>query len=210
PYSFLLDNRGKRGIAVDLKTQDGRAILEALVTRADVFLTNYRPPALARLRLRYEDLAQAHPRLVYASATGFGETGPEADKPAYDNVVYWARSGIEGTMFPVDGWLGPIPAGSGDHPSGTALFGAVMLALFTRERTGRGLRVTTSLLANGLWANATIVQAQLSGATFHPKRRREESESFGTVYYWTRDGRVLKVALVNPARDWPRFCAAVG
>ena len=210
PYSFLVDNRGKRGIAVDLKTAEGRAVLDRLLARADVFMTNYRPAALARLRLRYEDLAPAHPRLVYASASGFGDTGPEADKPAYDTVVYWSRSGIEGTMFPVDGWLGPIPAGAGDHPSGTALFGAVMLALFTRERTGRGTRVSTSLLANGVWANATTLQAQLSGAVFHGKRRREEAESFGAVYYRTRDRRVLKFALVNPEKDWPRFCRAVG
>jgi crotonobetainyl-CoA:carnitine CoA-transferase CaiB-like acyl-CoA transferase len=210
PYAFLVDNRGKRAIAVDLKNPDGRAVLDRLLARADVFMTNFRPSALARLRLRHEDLADAHPRLVYATATGFGDTGAEADKPAYDTVVYWSRSGIEGTMFPVDGWLGPIPAGAGDHPSGTALFGAVMLALFARERTGRGTRVTTSLLANGVWANATTLQAQLTGAVFHGKRRREDSETFAAVYYRTRDGRVLKLALVNPAKDWPAFCRAVG
>lgn len=209
PYPFLVDNRSKKGLAVDLKTAEGRAILDRLVARADVFMTNYRPPALARLRLRYEDLAPANARLVYARASGFGDSGPEAGKPAYDTVVYWSRSGLESTLFPLDDWLGPIPAGAGDHPSGTALFGAVMLALFARERTGRGLRVTTSLLANGLWANATTLQAELCGATFHGKRRRAESESFGAVYYKTRDARVLKLALVNPERDWRRFCAAV-
>ncbi len=190
-YSFFLDNRSKKGIAVDLKTADGRAILDRLVMRADVFLTNYRAAALARLRLRYEDLARRNDRLVYASATGFGDSGPEAGKPAYDTVVYWSRSGIESTMFPLDDWLGPIPAGAGDHPSATALFGAVTLALFARERTGRGLHVTTSLLANGLWANATTLQAQLCGATFRGKRRRTETDSFGAVYYRTRDRRVL-------------------
>lgn len=209
PYSFLVDNRSKRAIAVDLKTQEGRAILDRLLAAADVFMTNYRPLALARLRLRYEDLAPEHPRLIYATGSGFGDTGPEADKPAYDTVVYWSRSGIEGALLPVDGWLAPIPAGSGDHPSATALFGAVMLALFDRARTGRGIRVSTSLLANGLWANATTLQAQLCGATFHPKRRREDSPSPGSVYYRTRDGRVLKLALVNPPKDWPSFLRAL-
>ncbi len=209
-YSFLVDNRSKKGIAVDLKTREGRAILDRLVARADVFMTNYRPRALARLRLRYEDLEKSNARLVYASASGFGDAGPEAGKPAYDTVVYWTRSGIEGTMFPLDDWLGPIPAGAGDHPSGTALFGAVMLALFARERTGRGMRVTTSLLANGLWANATTLQAQLCGATFHGKKRRTETENFGAVYYRTHDRRVLKLAFVNPVRDWLNFCRAVG
>jgi crotonobetainyl-CoA:carnitine CoA-transferase CaiB-like acyl-CoA transferase len=210
PYSYLVDNRSKRGVAIDLKALAGRTVLDRLLSRADVFMTNYRPQALARLGLRWEDLEASYPRLVYASASGFGEAGPEADKPAYDTVVYWSRSGLEGTLFPLDDWLGPIPAGSGDHPSGTALFGAVMLALFARERTGRGLRVSTSLLANGLWANATTLQAQLCHATFYPKQRRGESESFGGVYYRTRDRRVLKLALVSPERDWPRFCLAVG
>jgi crotonobetainyl-CoA:carnitine CoA-transferase CaiB-like acyl-CoA transferase len=209
-YSFLVDNRSKRAIAADLKTPAGREILDRLLARADVFMTNYRPAALARLGLTWDDLAPSRPRLVYASASGFGDTGPEAGKPAYDTVVYWSRSGLESTMFPLDAWLGPIPAGAGDHPSATALFGAIMLGLFARERTGRGLRVTTSLLANGLWANATTIQAQLCGATFHGKRRREEALSFAAVYYRTRDGRVLKLAFVNPAREWPRFCHAIG
>jgi crotonobetainyl-CoA:carnitine CoA-transferase CaiB-like acyl-CoA transferase len=210
PYAFLVDNRSKKGIVVNLKDPEGLAVLHRLLATADVFMTNYRPAALARLRLRYEDLAPAHPRLIYASATGFGETGPEADKPAYDTIVYWTRSGLEGALFPADGSLGPIPAGSGDHPSGAALFGAITLALFARERTGRGLKVSTSLLACGAWANATSLQAALCGAAFPPKRPRAQAPGFGTVYYQTRDGRLLKFALVNPAKVWPPFCRAVG
>jgi crotonobetainyl-CoA:carnitine CoA-transferase CaiB-like acyl-CoA transferase len=209
-YSFLMDNRSKRGIVLDLKQPDGQAVLHRLVDRADVFLTNFRPPALERLRLRWEDLAPRNGRLVYASASGFGEAGPDAPRPAYDTVVYWSRSGLESSVLTADGRLGPIPAGSGDHPSAVALFGAVMLALFARERMGRGLKVSTSLLASGLWANATTLQAQLCGATFHPKWTRETAPSFGAVYYRTRDGRALKFSLVNPGRLWPRFCRAVG
>ncbi|MBI4637548.1 MAG: CoA transferase [Candidatus Rokubacteria bacterium] len=210
PYCFLVDNRGKKGIALNAKDGDGRAILHRLVSTADVFMTNYRAAALARLRLGYEELAALNPRLVYASATGFGEAGPEAQKPAYDTVVYWSRSGLESSLLALDGTLGPIPAGSGDHPSGLALFGAVMLALFARERTGRGFDVSTSLLASGAWANASTIQAQLCDATFHAKRPRAEAQSFGAVYYTSRDGRVLKFALVNPGKLWPMFCRAVG
>lgn len=97
--SFVMDNRGKRGIVLDLKTADGLAILHRLLAGADVFLTNYRAAALERLRLRYEDVAQRNGRLVYASGTGFGEQGPEAPKPAYDTVVYWSRSGIETSLL---------------------------------------------------------------------------------------------------------------
>ena len=210
PYSFLVDNRTKKGIVLDLKRADGAAILRRLVATADVFLTNFRPDALARLGLRWEDLSPLNPRLVYALATAFGETGPEAAKPGYDTIVYWARSGMELSLLTAEGMLGTIPAASGDHPAGLAVFGAVMTGLLARERTGRGSKVSTSLLASGLWANACTIQAQLCGAVLPPKRTRADAVSFGSVYYRTRDGRTLKFALVNPTRLWPPFCRAVG
>lgn len=209
PYCFLMDNRSKKGIALDLKDADGVAVLHRLAGAADVFLTNFRPAALEKLKLRWEDLAPLNPRLVYASASGFGESGPEADKPGYDTVVYWARSGLETSLLTPDGTLGQLAGGSGDHPTALALFGAVMLALFARERTGHGLKVGTSLLAAGAWANSWLIQAQICGATFPPKLPRSQARTFG-VYYRTRDGRVLKFALVNPEKLWPRFCEAVG
>jgi crotonobetainyl-CoA:carnitine CoA-transferase CaiB-like acyl-CoA transferase len=205
-----MDNRSKKGIVLDLKQPEGAAILRRLVGTADVFLTNYRAAALARLGLRWEDLGPLNPRLVYASASGFGEAGAEASRPAYDTVVYWARSGLESSLLTLDGRLGPIPAGSGDHPAGLALFGAVMAALLARTRTGRGSKVSTSLLASGAWTNACTIQAQLCGATLHPKRARADALSFSSVYYRTRDARTLKFALVNPGRLWPRFCRAAG
>ena len=149
PYCFLMDNRSKRGVALDLKDLDGVAVLHRLAGSADVFLTNFRPAALEKLKLRWEDLAPLNPRLVYASASGFGEAGPEAEKPGYDTVVYWSRSGLETSLLTPEGTLGQLAGGAGDHPTALALFGAVMLALFTRERTGRGLKVGTSLLAAG-------------------------------------------------------------
>src|SRR5213078_656685 len=139
PYCFLVDSRSKRSIVLDAKSADGVAILHKLVSTSDVFLTNYRSPALEKLKLRWEDLAPLNPRLVYASASGFGEAGPEAEKPGYDTVVYWSRSGLETSLLTPEGTLGQLAGGAGDHPTALALFGAVMLALFARERTGRGL-----------------------------------------------------------------------
>jgi crotonobetainyl-CoA:carnitine CoA-transferase CaiB-like acyl-CoA transferase len=210
PYAFVADNRSKTGVALDLKHAEGREILLRLVATADVLVTNYRAPALARLHLEWEDLQPLNPRLVYAVASAFGEAGPEAGRPGYDTVVYWARSGIETTLLTPEGTLGGLPPGSGDHPTGLALFGAVMLALYARERSGRGTKVSTSLLAAGAWANACLLQAQLCGAAFPPKRRRDQAVAFGAVYYRTADGRTLKFALVNPTRLWPAFCRAVG
>jgi formyl-CoA transferase len=200
PYSFLLDNRNKKSLALDLKQEDGREILHGLIRRADVFLTNFRPQAVAKLRLTYEDLRPLNPRLVYAQATGFGEKGPEAQKPAYDMVTYWSRSGLEASMFPIEGWLGPIPSGTGDHPSGMSLFGAILLALYTREKTGRGSKVS----------NGTLIQAKLCGARFHDKRPREQARYFAGVYYRAGDGRVFKITIADIEKGWRPFCRAVG
>src|SRR5207245_11346970 len=125
-------------------------------TPADIVLLLYHPAPLC-------------PRLEYASASAFGESGPEANKPGYDTVVYWARSGLESSLLTPEGTLGQLAGGAGDHPTALALFGAVALALFARERAGRGLKVATSLLAAGAWANSWNIQAQLCGATFPPK-----------------------------------------
>src|SRR5215471_17737584 len=210
PYTFQADNRNKKSVAIDVKTAAGHEILIRLVARADVFATNYRLSALSRLKLTYDDLKPIQPRLIYALGTAFGEEGSERDKPGYDAVTYWSRSAIESQVFPVDGWLGPFPYGSGDHPSGTALFAAILLGLYERQKTGRGCKVSTSLLANGAWANATMLQAQLAGATFAEKRPRAQAYNFASQHYKTADGRFVRMSILNVERDWPRLCTALG
>jgi formyl-CoA transferase len=209
PYPWLLDARNKRSIALDLKQEDGLSVLYDLIETADVFLTSLRPSALARARLRYEDLKKINPRLIYALGTGFGETGPDADKPGYDVVTFWSRTGLEDLLFPVDGWLGPIPPGIGDHSSAAILFGGIMLALYARGRTGKGQKISTSLLANGVYANSIAVQAQLVGAEFYDKMPREEFPHFAGVYYRGRDGRIFRHAAFAE-HHFPPFCRAVG
>ena len=126
PYTFQADNRNKKSLSIDVKSEAGYDIICRLVKTADVFVTNYRVSAVARLRLTYDDLKPIQPKLIYAMGTGYGEEGEEADKPGYDSVSYWSRSALETHIFPIDGWLTTFPYGSGDHPSGTALFGAVL------------------------------------------------------------------------------------
>ena len=209
-YSYLQLNRNKKGIVLDLKSDQGNEVLHRLLETADIFMTNYRPAALSNLRLRYEDLKDRYPKLIYAYGTGFGEQGAEADRPGFDVITYWGRSGIETSMFPYEGWLHRVPPGTGDHPSGLALYGAIMTALYRRERTGKGGKVSTSLLANGAWANSCLIQAQLCGATFMEKMPREESPNFTGLHYRTADDRMLKIAILEVERDWPALCRAVG
>ena len=209
-YCFLPDNRGKKSLAIDLKAPEARGLFRKLIENADVFLTNHRPQALERLGMTWPELRAINPRLVYGIGTGFGDAGPEADRPGFDSVSYWSRSGMEASLFPLEGWLGSLGYGSGDHPTGMALFSAVLMALLARERSGRGTRVSCSLLAAGAWSNAVMLQAKLLGATFLERRPREQARSFTSVYYRAADRRIFKMSIVNHQRDWPKVCAALG
>ena len=209
-YCFLPDNRGKKSVAVDLKAPEARGVVRRLVERADIFLTNHRPKSLAALGLGWPELQAMNPRLIYAHGTGFGDAGEEIDKPGFDSVSYWSRSGIESNLFPLEGWLGSFGYGAGDHPAGMALLSAVLMALLARERTGRGTRVSVSLLAAGAWSNAVMIQARLVGAKFQDRLPRERARSFTSVYYRAGDRRLFKMVVVDTQRDWPKICRALG
>lgn len=208
-YGFQVDNRNKKSVVLDLKTPAAYEALCKIIREADVLITNYRLKALNKLKLDYETIHALNPRIIYALATGFGEKGEEAHKPGYDTVSYWSRSGIEHQIFPYEGWLAQFPYGSGDHPSGMALFGSIMTGLFQREKTGQGCKVSTSLLANGAWSNAVMLQAQLAGAEFREKRPRDNAYNFISLHYPTSDNRLLKMSMVNTQKNWRPFCDAI-
>ena len=140
-YFWLLDNRNKESLALDLKQDDGRAILDSLIARADVFITNFPGPIRERLRLRAEDVLPLNERLIYASLTPYGEEGPEKDRTGYDSTAWWARSGLMSAIRPTaqSEPARSIPA-MGDHPTSVALFGAIMTALYRREKPARAAK----------------------------------------------------------------------
>jgi crotonobetainyl-CoA:carnitine CoA-transferase CaiB-like acyl-CoA transferase len=113
-------------------------------------------------------------------------------------------------MAPTEGWLHSLGYGSGDHPTGMALYSAVLMALLARERTGKGTRVAVSLLASGAWSNSVMIQAKLLGAQFLERRPRENARNFTHVYYRSGDKRLFRMAIVNVERDWPKVCRAIG
>ena len=209
-YPWLLDARNKKSVVLDLAIREARDALLALVARADVFLTNQPPARIERLRLGYEELSAVNPRLVYASLTGYGDEGEEANKLGFDINAWWARSGLMDVVrAPGAPPTGSVP-GMGDHPSAMTLFGAVMLALYQRERTGRGAKVSSSLLSNGAWANAVLIQAALSGATFVPRPPRERALNALLNLYQSRDGRWFVLTLLREEREWGRLARAIG
>jgi crotonobetainyl-CoA:carnitine CoA-transferase CaiB-like acyl-CoA transferase len=209
-HPWLMDSRNKRGLGLDLKSKAGRAVLERLVSQADVFITNVPLPARERLRIRFADFAEHHPRLIYASLTAYGETGEEAGKTGFDATAYWARSGLMDEVRP-DHRATPARsvAGMGDRPTAMALYGGIVTALYQREKTGRGGEVRASLLAGGMWANGYLIQAKLCGVTFPPRPPREESVSALGNIYRTSDDRWFMLAVLNE-RQWPALATAVG
>ncbi len=208
---FVLDGRNKRSLAIDLRAPEGQAVLRRLVTDADVFITNYPPPVRRRLGITYEELAPLNDRLIYASFTGYGETGPEADKPGFDATAWWARSGL---MHLVRAGEEVSPArslpGMGDHPSAMGTYGAIVTALYQRERTGKGAYVGSSLLANGLWANGCSVQAALCGEKVLPQPPRERGLNALRIHYRCRDNRWILLSIAADEWRWDKFKACMG
>ncbi|MGI9614388.1 MAG: CaiB/BaiF CoA transferase family protein [Acidimicrobiales bacterium] len=148
---FELDNRGKRSIALDLTTPAGIELIYDLLDGADVFLTNYRAGGLERAGLDYDTLAAKYPQLVYAHVSGYGRSGDDRDRAAYDVGAFYSRGGIGAALTPEGGDI-PYPRGGmGDHMTGLAAAGGVAAALFHRERGGDGQLVATSLLRLGAY-----------------------------------------------------------
>jgi crotonobetainyl-CoA:carnitine CoA-transferase CaiB-like acyl-CoA transferase len=209
-YFWILDNRNKESLALDLKHGAARPVLETLIRKADVFITNFPGPIRERLRLRDEDVLPLNERLIYASLTPYGEDGNEKDRTGYDATAWWARSGLmDSVRATPETEPGLSVPGMGDHPTAVALFGAIMAALYRREKTGKGGSVSTSLLANGLWSNGCWMQAVLCDADFSVRLRRGQRGAL-TELYRTRCGRWFMLVMLNYQREWPLLVEAIG
>jgi crotonobetainyl-CoA:carnitine CoA-transferase CaiB-like acyl-CoA transferase len=206
-YPWLLDNRTKKSIAINLKTAAGQAVLHRLAADADVFLTNIPLGRRAALKVRYEDIAPLNERLIYASLTAYGETGAEAGKTGFDSTALWARTGLMDMVRPSpDSPPARSLPGMGDHPTAMSLFGAIMAGLYQRERTGKGTMVATSLVANGVWWNATPIQATLCGAEYPRRPAREHATNALHNLYQCRDGQWFHLVLIPEDKNWTVLC----
>ena len=207
---FEVDNRGKRSVVLDLHSDDGTAAMEQLLGEADVFVTNLRTAALRRLGLDHDAVLARHPALVYASITGYGLEGPDADRPGYDVGAFYARSGVADTIVP-DGEYPPIlRSGFGDHVTGLSLVAGITAKLFERTSTGTGGLVTTSLLRNGAYALAWDIGIQLRFGRREETRDRHHSGAPLVNCYHSADGRGFWLLCVEADRHWPKLLAAIG
>ena len=207
---FEMDNRGKRSVVLDLGTPDGMSAAFELLATADVFITNVRPGALRRIGLDFEAVAARNPRLVYGLITGYGMTGPDADRAAYDVAAFWARSGLA-HLLTRPGDSPPFQRGGmGDHTAGMTLAAAVCAALVARARTGTGQLVSTSLYRQGAYTVSFDLNTFL--LTGHPIAigQRETMGNPCMNNYTAGDGRRFWIVGLESGRHWPALCRAVG
>ena len=186
---FSMENRGKRGVVLDIYSPEGRAAMLALMKAADVFVTNLRPGALARTRLDYDSVKDEAPQLIYASVTGFGLEGDEVDRPAFDLTGFWNRSGLAASTIPPDVEPFTCRPGMGDHTTAMATLSGVLAALYERQRTGQGRLVETSLIRTGFYTLGwdASIHLRYGEATTAQPRSRPISAMAG--YFRTKDAR---------------------
>jgi crotonobetainyl-CoA:carnitine CoA-transferase CaiB-like acyl-CoA transferase len=207
---FELDNRGKKGVVLDIAQAEGREAMVRLVREADIFLTNVRPGALKRARLDYENLKAHNPRLIYCSVTGYGLQGPEADRPGFDVASFWSRSGVAGLTIPKGAEPFPIRTAMGDHITSLSTVSAVLAAVIERGRTGAGRLVETSLLRTGVYAVGSDMAIQLRFGRVASNRVRAEAINPVANFFMTKDGRWLCLVPRQGSADWAVLTRAIG
>jgi len=207
---FDFDNRGKRSIVLDTATEDGRKVLRGLAETADVFLTNVRPGGLERSGLDYDSLAAANPKLVYCSLTGYGLSGPDADKPGFDIASFWSRSGVAALTIPKGQEPFALRTAFGDHTTSMAAAAGICAALIEAGRTGKGRLVEASLLRSALYAMGSDFAIQLFFGRIGSTKSRKESIQPLANFFKTGDGSWFCIVSRQGDVDWAPLCRALG
>ena len=207
---FETDNRSKRSVAVDLRVPEGQALALELLADADVFVTNLRRAALERWGLGPDEVLARNPRIVYQLITGYGMEGPDAGRPAYDIGGFWARSGVAGLLRAPDGPLPFQRGGMGDHPTGSSAAGAVCAALFSRERTGEGQLISTSLVRQGVYTIGFDLAVTLGWGAHIGIGSREQMGNPAMNNYVAGDGKAFWLIGQEGERHWPPLARVVG
>lgn len=207
---FEVDNRGKQSIVIDIGKPEGQQVIERLLAGADVFLTNIRPASLKRAGLDHERLSALFPRLIYASVTGYGLTGEDADRPGFDTAAFWARSGLMAASTVKGGEPVQPRTAVGDHTCSLATVSAILAAVIDRQATGQGRLVETSLLRTGVYVLGSDMAIQLHMGRLASTRPRSAAVNPMNNYFRTRDGVWFCIIPRQGSGDWPRLARAAG
>jgi crotonobetainyl-CoA:carnitine CoA-transferase CaiB-like acyl-CoA transferase len=207
-YYFQFLNRGKRGIALNLKEEAAKTVLNKLVCWADIFMSNYEMSTLYKLGADYDALSKMNPRIIYAILTGYGTAGPDKDERGFDYAAAWARSGLMYMIGEPDSIPPPQRGGMMDRVAGSHMVAGVLAALYHRERTGQGQNVEFSLYHSGVWTDAEDYGAVLNGR--EPiKHSRATARNPLWNNYRTKDDRWFWAAMLQPDLSWGNFCRAL-
>ncbi|MFA7324350.1 MAG: CoA transferase [Candidatus Nanopelagicales bacterium] len=203
-WFFKHYNRGKRSIALDLASDEGREALYALVRESDVFLTSFLPKTRQKLGFDVDQLRAINPNIIYAKGTGAGPLGPESHRGGYDGASWWSRGSLASAAMNVTQTTTPPGmVGHGDGMSGLVFAGGICAALFTRERTGEAVVVDSSLMGTAAWFNAPAI----IGAGLGPDRGMlgkfipRDMGHWTGAYYRTSDDRYILFAFLGDHQD---------
>jgi crotonobetainyl-CoA:carnitine CoA-transferase CaiB-like acyl-CoA transferase len=204
-----LHNRGKKGLALDLKSRDGREVMDRLLGRSDVLVSNLRPRALSRIELDWPRLAARHPALICGLVSGYGIGTGDENRASYDHGAFWSATGAA-SLFGAGGIPAQPTGGMGDRVAGSLLAGGIAAALLERTRTGRGQLVTASLLGTGLWMIGSEASDALAFGAVRRKPDRLEQAIPTLNCFRAGDGRWFWLLLMEPARHWGKLVLATG
>lgn len=209
---FDVFNGGKRGVCLNLKKPEGLEVFYKLLENADIFITSWRQKALERSGIEYDSLKEKYPRLIYAHLTGYGDVGPNKDEPGYDNVAFWAKTGFLADQGITSDGSYPMlpPGGMGDIISGNMLFGGVCTALYVREKTGKGDRVSISLYGAGIYCMSMmsmVTQNKFCGMPY-PRTRWQCMPNYAP--FKTKDDEWIQLSVADWEKHYKKLFALTG
>ncbi len=209
-HAFQFSNRDKLSVAIALNTDRGRELAHELIASADIVLMNLIRGRRERLGLTAEEIREKNPSVVVGILTGFGEVGPDAERPGYDLTSFFARSGLSASVGGYDGRPPRWRAAQGDHVAGLSLYAGLVTALLHRSTTGEGSVVETSLLQSAAWSNAFDLTR--SAAEDRPSRAKDRygSVNVASEAFLCADGKYVQLSLAEPTKGWRIMCEVLG
>nr|WP_234712851.1 CoA transferase [Mycolicibacterium komanii] len=210
-YMIEIPNRGKKSIGVDLSTPGGRDVVHALAKTCDVFLTSYLPDRRRKFGIDVDDIRAVNPSIVYVRGSGHGPKGPDADKPGYDGVSYWARGGIATALTEEKDELVRSRPAFGDLLGGMTIAGGIAAALYKKATTGEGSVVDVSLLGLAAWnLSPDVAVSQIHGGSAIPKFGHADAPNPLVGTYRTKDGRYVQLMMLQLDKFYAEAMHVIG
>ncbi|MCV7220544.1 CaiB/BaiF CoA transferase family protein [Mycolicibacterium elephantis] len=210
-YMIEIPNRGKKSIGVDLSTSGGRDVVRELAKTCDVFLTSYLPDRRKKFGIDVDDIREVNPSIVYVRGSGHGPKGPDANKPGYDGVSYWARGGIATVLTEDAEELVRSRPAFGDLLGGMTIAGGIAAALYKKATTGQGSVVDVSLLGLAAWnLSPDVAVSQIHGGSAIPKFGHADAPNPLVGTYRTKDGRYVQLMMLQLDKFYAEAMRVIG